>query len=296
MHSNQLVLHNNVDMSKYAFFANERQEYIPEISNEEMMVEQKLQQEQHMSRMFFGDNGGSLDDLYQIYLPKLEEIEKEAPAKLLKLAELDAESEDPFHEKKFEEANVIFAQQKLDTMDEFMNSKEPYNRLDPATHSQTTDYIKHTGWGSQTRTTSTYDPMRTTGAVDPNVPKQTYNSVPQAGKPVHLFDQIPRIQQNVQNVAWLSPKWGNEKTQGWGKYAHKNLWQKTKAFFKSDRGRILIKVGALMTIQLGMAVVGKKYAFEHLWQAGAFLCMMLGTFFITKELQRDGYDMRGFGI
>lgn len=288
MSDNQLVIHRD-SVSKYAFFAKGREESIPEITDAMLMAEERLQTEQRLSEMFFGSAGGSMEDLYELYRPKLEELQAEIPTQVLKEEDLKTEVADPFHAKKYEESKVIFARREVKETDPF---DPAYSQSAIPPGSRSTEYVQ------DNRNIGTR-PAYTDRAAGPT---QTYDPVARptttpTNRPPHIYDQIPRVMQNVQNVAMTTPKFEPDRSgQGWGKYAHKTRWQKIKEWFHSKNARITMKVGLLMALQLGMAVVGKKYSFDGLWQGGMFLSMMMGVFVITKELQKDGFDARGFGI
>jgi hypothetical protein len=296
MHDNQLVLHREIDdskLAKYQYFAKERDEFIPEVSNEELLAEATIEREQLMSQMFFGEMGGSLADLYEMYQPTLEELQKEVPAVVLKVEQLQSEAKDPFHVEDYNIASTIFARSSTKTrkMDEFLSEGTP-DPFAPPVHSRSTNYVAGSGgFGARAPIHETYDQPRTTNTTYSGTP--TGSGQP-TGKPRHIYDDMGHIQKNIQNLAVTSPKWNDEKRErSWGK---KSLWKRTKEWVSGKKGRIMIKFGALLALQLGMAVIGKKYSFENLWQASGFLCMMLATFFITKELQAEGFDARGVGI
>jgi hypothetical protein len=297
MHDNQLVLHRDVDASKYAYFAKERDEFIPEISNEELQAEEQMEREQKMSQMFFGDMGGSSADIYEMHRHTLEEIQKEVPVVVLEVEELKAETKDPFHDENYQIASTVFARTMsttAKTMDEFMAGGD-YTPLSPASGSRSTDYVVGSG-GLGTRPSvrdNLHDPVRPSNPSYAGT-STTSGSTAQPAKPRHIFDDMGEISKKIQTLAVTSSKWNDEKREkSWGK---KGWWRRTKEFLGGKKGRIMIKFGALLALQLGMAVIGKKYSFDNLWQASGFLCMMLGTFFITKELHAEGFDPRGVGI
>jgi hypothetical protein len=292
---NQLTLHRDVDISKYAYFAKERDEFIPEVSNEELLAEERVEREQLMSQMFFGDMGGSLADLYHIYQPTLEELDKEVPKVVLKVDQLPSETKDPLHVEDYNIASTVFARASTTarTMDEFMAGGE-YEPLSPASGSRSTDHVVGSGaYGSRPSVRDNFDStQRTTNPAYTGTP--TSSNTQQAGNPKHIYDDMHHINKNIQNIAATTPKWNDDKREkSWGK---KGWWRRTKEWISGKKGRIMIKFGALLVLQLGMAVIGKKYKFDNLWQASGFLCMMLATFFITKELQSEGFDARGVGI
>lgn len=111
------------------------------------------------------------------------------------------------------------------------------------------------------------------------------------------FDHFARSMQNaVYNAKGHYPQQAPKTEDGWGRFTKKSWWQKTKDWFKSPNFKTGVKVTAMLGLQLGMAVIGKKYEVEGMGQAAMFLGCMVGIFFLSRELNKEGIDARSFGF
>jgi hypothetical protein len=54
-----------------------------------------------------------------------------------------------------------------------------------------------------------------------------------------------------------------------------------------------MKVSAVLALQLAMAIFGKKYEFENFMQLITMFSLMVGSFFLTRELAEEGLDVTG---
>lgn len=126
------------------------------------------------------------------------------------------------------------------------------------------------------------------------------------GKPSKAIDHFFSMNDSVQRVGassvrgWTKKQETDERdnydkfgspVRGWRKWV-----RKAKKIVKGNKGRIMLKVGATIALQFGMAVFGKKYEFENAGQMAMMFSMMLGTFFLSRELAEDGIDISGFNI
>lgn len=122
--------------------------------------------------------------------------------------------------------------------------------------------------------------------------------------------EIPSAMDNFQRMNDSVQRMGMQRSKAWNQPApkeagdnyihyakwHQKLKYKTKKFFKSGKGRITTKVAALILLQLGMGVVGKRYQFENAGQMAVMFTMMVGSFFLTRELAEDGFDPTGLAF
>lgn len=120
--------------------------------------------------------------------------------------------------------------------------------------------------------------------------------------PRKAMDEFQRMNANVQRL-------GTQRTTGWTDYKEteeeyfaqyaKNMpfWKrgmrKARNFFKSGKGRITMKMGIVIALQMAMAVFGKKYEFENAGQMAIMFSLMLASFFMTRELSGEGLDVSG---
>lgn len=76
------------------------------------------------------------------------------------------------------------------------------------------------------------------------------------------------------------------------RFSIKNVWKSTKEWFHSDEAVLLSKIGVMLCLETGMAIVTKQHEFEGTGQMLAFLAMMLGVFYISREIRAEGFDPR----
>lgn len=268
-----------------------------EITNEELIAAERQDVDALLNEFFDFENG--LDDLVENYKEDIEMLAEKNKDDVIKRADLKANTEDPYHLKEYEKQRTVFSRKVLEDKKESLVGTMDY--------STSTDYVKtdipKTSSGYATRssnrsygssTSSTYGTKSTTSygtsSTKPNGP-------PKSGDEINLSDRISYVAENVMDVAIKPVKGWTDRVEetGWG--SGKKSWKrKIKSFFKSKKANVLLKTGMLMTLQLGMAMVGKKYKFEGAGQTAAFLGMMMGVFYLTRELAEDGFDPRGFGI
>lgn len=76
------------------------------------------------------------------------------------------------------------------------------------------------------------------------------------------------------------------------KFSFKGLWKKTKAWFSSEEAAVMAKIGAMLCLQTGMAIMTKRLDFDNGLQAVTFIGMMLGVFYVGNEVRAEGFDFR----
>lgn len=81
------------------------------------------------------------------------------------------------------------------------------------------------------------------------------------------------------------------KNRPWWKKALSN----TKSFIKGKKGRVMLKFGTYLAMNLAMGVFSKRLEFENSKQMTAMFAFMMGSFFLSRELSEEGINMNGFG-
>lgn len=76
------------------------------------------------------------------------------------------------------------------------------------------------------------------------------------------------------------------------RFSVKNVWGSVKEWFHSDESILLSKIGVMLCLETGMAIITKQHEFEGTGQMLAFLGMMLGVFYISREIRAEGFDPR----
>jgi hypothetical protein len=285
----------DIDEEKFRLFTEEAgRAKTEEITNEELQAAERLAIDQELNE-FFGMDGG-LEGLYDLMKEDIETLEEQMKDDVIKVEELEAETEDPFHLQRFENEQKVFQKRRVE------EAKEAKRET-----STSTDYVKDeksyggTGYSTYNKPSAgyTYGGNKTYSSYSGGGYTQPNKSASGDGKvkdPKRLNEDVGFIASKVQDVAAQKVNGWKEKAQetGWG---GKPSWKRRiRNFFRTKKARILLKTGMLMTLQLGMAIVGKKYEFEGMGQAAMFLGMMMGVFYLTRELVEDGFDPRGFGI
>lgn len=274
------------------FFTKERDLRTEEITNEYMWDMEKKAADREVSELWFGGMEASVADLADLYKEDIEQLEEETKKEVIKEEQLKVETDDPFFEKKFEEEKSTFLRRRLEEKDTSA-TRQPE-------HSRSTNYVVNSSGNPAYGNSGGY---WSSGGYSSSSSNSTVNrplstpAGPKAGDKSNIMNDLGRAMGNTQNVAWNTPKLEPEQPKdGWEGYGKKNWWQKTKAWLKGKPGRVMVKVAGFMALQLGIALVSKKYVFDNWWQPVFFLSAMVGTFWMSKSLQQDGFDMRGLGI
>lgn len=76
------------------------------------------------------------------------------------------------------------------------------------------------------------------------------------------------------------------------KFSFRGLWNKTKEWFHTDEAVLGAKIGAMLCLQTGMAVMNKRLEFDGTLQALSFVGMALAVFFVGREVRAEGFDAR----
>ena len=74
------------------------------------------------------------------------------------------------------------------------------------------------------------------------------------------------------------------------------MWSRTKEWFNSDEGTIMLKVGAFISLETALGIMTKKFEFDGALQAVSFIGMMLGVFAIGRELSVEGLNPKNYGL
>jgi len=76
------------------------------------------------------------------------------------------------------------------------------------------------------------------------------------------------------------------------RFSFKGMWTKTKGVFKSKETALWVKVGAMVALQAGMAVLSNNLEFDGPLQGMGYIGMALGAGYIARELRAAGFDAR----
>lgn len=76
----------------------------------------------------------------------------------------------------------------------------------------------------------------------------------------------------------------------------KGLWDKTKAWFKSPKSKILCLIGLMFTIEVSMACLTGHFKFSGPSQALAYIAMMMSLSYVASELQASGINVNKMAI
>lgn len=111
-----------------------------------------------------------------------------------------------------------------------------------------------------------------------------------------MIGSIQRLAAQRTNNRWVDYKETEEEY--FARFANNTpFWKrgmrKVRNFFKGGKGRITLKMGIVIALQLGMSVFGKKYEFENMGQMIAMFSFMLASFFMSRELAEEGLDVSG---
>lgn len=271
---------------------------------------------------FFGFDGG-IKELTSITLNNIQEAREEVKDNFLRTEDLKV-TDDPYHAKRYEKQKHTYSKEFIEK--KYAEEKERIARGESV--SRSTDYVvedkspyaEGSPWNRTEPEPKTYgysgsrekrvDNNRVhygSSNRDSNSNKSTGYQTKSQGdnrkKSDSVYDHMGRIAENTQTVAMKSKPWkaydkeeANNNAWASSRNGKRTLLGRVKRFMRKPKFRVTVKVGMLMTLQLGMAMVGKKYEFEGTGQAAMFLAMMMGVFYLTKELQNDDFDVKSFGI
>lgn len=264
--------------------------------------EQKLQAD--LSEFFFNHDGADFDMIVDTMTGHLEEALSSPEATV---AETKIEvADDPLYEKEFANSQAVFEKIKQDDKRRangewlFYDPEEETKKATVellsaggrSTTSNSTSKNVGSNYTAQSTNTSTYQtqsqPSYTANGTQANT--NTNNG------PKHVFQHFEHFSKSMQNAAHNHKNPPSKHENGWAKYAKKTWWQKAKSVFTSPNFRIGVKLAAMLSLQLGMAVIGKKYEINGLGEGAAFVGCMIGVFFLSRELSKEGIDSRSFGF
>lgn len=270
---------------------------------------------------FFGFNVGSMDEFATSFVEQhSEELKDTYENSIVKEDTLSARTEKE-NEKRFQDSQFIFQRRVAESKnltepdwskstDYVMSQSEPgygeklsNNRFKEMERLQTRTAAP-AGFGQQTArpaSTGFDNAYRNPGTGTTTTNKQTT----QNNEPRSAMDAFSDMNAEVQKV-------GRQRIKGWNTateeemgyfeaYAHNTPWwkkslRKAKSFVKGKKGKITLKVGMLLALNMGMAVFSKRYKFEDGKQMAAMFAFMMTSFFITRELSEEGIELGGFGF
>jgi hypothetical protein len=303
--------------------ANPRSKEVAYKSNEELDAEYKVNFDSKMNN-FFGIEGG-IAELTKMSIPSINLAQEEVKHKQLKVENLEV-TKDKYNEDRYAMETLTFDKEYVKRKQEEEKEKirngesisrstdyvvedkpayadgSPWNKDEPESRGRGYFGQKEKGVNKET----VYFSDRNSSNRDTK--RGGYNTTDDKGTPRRerkvdsVYDHMGRIAQSTQDTAMKTKPWKHyakeeSNKSGWNSRNEKrSLLGRVKAFMRKPKFRITAKVGMLMSLQLGMAMVGKKYEFEGMGQAAMFLAMMMGVFYLTKELQNEDFDIRGLGI
>lgn len=299
--------------------ANPRSKEVAYKSNEELDAEYKATFDDKMNS-FFGIEGG-LAELTAMSIPTINIAQEEVKHKQLKVEDLQV-TKDKYNEDRYATETLTFDKEYIKRKQE--EEKEKIKNGESI--SRSTDYVVedrpayadgspwnkdepqsrgHGYFGQKEKRVnkeSVYFSDRTSSKRGGYNTKDDKGTSRRERKADSVYDHMGRIAQSTQDTAMKTKPWKHyakeeSKNSAWtSRNQKRSLLGRVKAFMRKPKFRITAKVGMLMSLQLGMAMVGKKYEFEGMGQAAMFLAMMMGVFYLTKELQNEDFDIRGLGI
>lgn len=287
------ILKQGVDEEQYRAFTKEMESDRTEITNEDLL---RAEREKVNRELFESMGFESVEDMANYYKDDIVQFTKEAK-KVEPIVELEVEEDDPYHIKKYEAEQAVFIRRKIEDVKEGKKGNISYSN---STDTIIDDKSKFNGYGNSNsyEKSKTSSPFDNRGGYGQNNSSRSNNpSAPKEGeKNKSINDDIGYIFSRVQETATQRVPGWNEKREVDGWASKPSFKRKTLNFLRSKKAKILSKTALLMSLQLGMAVVGKKYEFQGMGQMVTFLGMMMGVFYLTRELVEDGFDPRGFGI
>lgn len=286
-------------------------------SNEELDAEYKMSFDSKMNS-FFGIEGG-IEELTKMSIPSINIAQEEVKHKQLKVEDLEV-TKDKYNEDRYATETLTFdkdyIKRKQEEEKERIKNGESISRSTDFVIEDRPAYADGSPWNKdepESRGRGYF------GQKEKRVNKESvyysdrnssnrggYNTKDDKGNPKRksdsVYDHMGRIAQSTQDTAMKTKPWKHyakeeSNNSAWtSRNGKRSLLGRVKAFMRKPKFRITAKVGMLMSLQLGMAMVGKKYEFEGMGQAAMFLAMMMGVFYLTKELQNEDFDIRGLGI
>lgn len=180
----------------------------------------------------------------------------------------------------------------LNTLKSNVGNKRSYGGNSPSANVNTgfgtrkTTQTGRSGYGGNATNVTQQAPVGT-GQEGENVSSQIFAEINDGAQ--HLSRQKFR--------AWSEV---DEKESAFEAYSHnlpfwKKGMRKVKKFFKSGKGRIMIKVSALLALNMAMAVFSKRYEFQNNKEMFAMFGFAITSFFISRELTEEGIDLGNFG-
>jgi len=76
------------------------------------------------------------------------------------------------------------------------------------------------------------------------------------------------------------------------RFSFKGMWAKTKDVFKSKETALWAKVGVMVALQAGMAILSNNLEFDGPLQAIGYISMALSAGYVARELRAAGFDAR----
>lgn len=185
---------------------------------------------------------------------------------------------------------VVDPDQRREHFDSVMNKSE--SKLRSST--QSSQSTNGNQWGTST------------GGYTGSARSESSGSQPKSdGTKRKAIDDFDRMHKSVQHVSFSGKNRDNWNQQApdddeayFAQFSSKvPFWKKgmrkAKRFLKSGKGRITMKMAVVIALQMSMAVFGKKYEFENAGQMAIMFSLMLASFFMTRELSQEGFDVTG---
>lgn len=149
-----------------------------------------------------------------------------------------------------------------------------------------------------------WDNKPTGARTEPHVTRDTTSGTTPTGRqPRKAIDGFQDMNASIQRLGTQrSSVWRASKVESdeeyFAQFAKSVPWwkrqvRKGRNFMRSNKGRITAKMGIVLMLQMCMAVYGKKYEFEGKQQMFGMFTLMLASFYMTKELSEDGFDVSG---
>lgn len=274
----------------------------------------KLEETSNNLTDFFGFNVGSMEEFTSSFIEQhSEELKSTYENSIVKEDALSARTDEE-NEKRFVDSQFIFQRRVAESKDltepDFSKStqyvasqNEPaYGEKLANNRFREMDRVQSrtTGFGQQPVRPTTAS-FGTPGASKPASPNQTTQNT----GPRDAMDAFSDMNSEVQKVGRQHIKGWNDSVEDeagyFEAYANSTPWwkkslRKAKLFMKGKKGKITLKVGMLLALNMGMAVFSKRYQFENGKQMAAMFGFMMTSFFITRELSEEGIDLGGFGF
>ncbi|MGE7305889.1 hypothetical protein ACQKJG_18870 [Priestia megaterium] len=178
-------------------------------------------------------------------------------------------------------AKQIFIGLDKDEHGNFLKKDDEQDPYAPKKYQQSHSWSKPS---SHTSSTSTSKPVESFSRTDdPEAIKRKQSQYAHAADTVRNFvGGGPKKQKKKKEVSRFGKK----------RWSFKGMVASVKQWFRSEDAALLCKVGTMMCLELSLAIITKKYEFDNTGQLVAFLGMMLGIFYISREIMSEGYDPR----